>query len=138
MDLKEKLRAAKFGRRRESIPDSVAEALGLTAEDGANLFVAECSARDLDSFQAGRWKQVGTGRSQHAELDLTDERARLLVRCLVHASGSRIFTDEDVGDVAVWPASAADTLYAMALRLCGLTREAEEEAKKNGDGRPGG
>jgi hypothetical protein len=112
-DLKELLKAAKDRCKREPVPADVLDALGLPRE-GATFFVAECSARDLDSYQAGRWRQVGEGRHARAELDLTNERARLLVRCLVDENGERIFGDDDVAIVAEWPATvASDTAFVF-------------------------
>lgn len=133
MKLRDKLLAAKSRRRREPLPADTAALLGL--EGSERVFVCEATGRDLDSWQASRVITTfdRDGRST-SRTNLDNVRARLLVYCLVDEDGEYLFRLEDVPALGELPATALDAMYAIALRLNGLSKESEEGPLKNAPG----
>lgn len=64
-------------------------------------------------------------------VDLSNLRARLLVKCIVDEQGERIFTDEDADALGAKSAAALERVFAVAQRLNGLAGNAVGTAEKN-------
>lgn len=69
-------------------------------------------------------------------LDLTNYRAKLLVRVLVNELGTRIYGDRDAMVLGKRAASVIERLYDIAARLSGLNDEAAEDAEGNSEAEP--
>lgn len=65
---------------------------------------------------------------------MEDAEGRLIVKCLVDASGVRLFSDVQVGEVATWDGADAAFLYRECAAHCGLNRNTVEAAEKNSEG----
>jgi len=82
---------------------------------------------ERDAWEASITRQDG----RQMRMDLTDIRAKLLVRAIVNGTGERVFSDRDVGALGNKSAAAISRLFSVAQRLSGLTDEDVEELTKN-------
>ena len=92
-------------------------------EWGANLSVRSMTAAERDDFDAAS--------RDGGEANLTNFRARLVVRCLIDATGDRVFTDADAAAVGALPAGPVCKVFEAAAKLNGLTKEDVEEIEGN-------
>lgn len=97
---------------------------------GGPVFIRVMSGTDLDAFQAGNYRQSG----KEVKFDMTNARARLIVRCVCDAEGKRLLTDQDAGTVGQHDNTVLDILYDECQKLNGLTPEAEEAIRGNSEG----
>ena len=56
---------------------------------------------------------------------------RLLVKCLIDETGSRMFADDEAGVIATLPSDIIDKLLEIANEINGLTRKSVENLKKD-------
>ena len=62
---------------------------------------------------------------------MKDARARLVSLCLVDDDDNRLYSDDQVGELAVKSGKALDRVFEVASRLSGLTDEDMEELAGN-------
>lgn len=132
MGIREKLLAAKTRRRREPLPQRVADLLGL--EPGEKVYLQEATASDLDAWENSKLLTTVErgGRVSHRQ-NLDNIRARLLVYCLVDKDGKYICeNDGDAKALGELPAEAVKEMYEIAARLNGLRQNEEDAPLKNG------
>lgn len=90
------------------------------------------SDAEMSAYEMAIWRRNEAGDLERDDEAVTQNRARLIVACLVDGDGRRLLADEDVEAVA--GRDSADTLaLGSRLRLhVGLDRTvSEEDAKKN-------
>jgi len=90
--------------------------------EGATVIVQEMTALDRD-----RLRREQTALPEGNPLNLA---ARVLVRCLITADGSRLFVDEEAEALGRKSTIVLDRLFGVACRLNTIYGAAEEEAKK--------
>jgi hypothetical protein len=65
-------------------------------------------------------------------LNMNDQLAKLLSRCLVDENGDRLFSDKDIKALSAKSGAVLDRLGDVAMRLSGLRKEdVEAEAGKS-------
>ena len=89
---------------------------------GLSVWLRGWTGTERDAFE----REFGDLEKQRENL-----RAKVLVRCLLDAEGNRIFTDADAIELGKKSAAALDPLFAEVMRLSGLTRDTQEQAKGN-------
>lgn len=96
------------------------------------VLVRGLSGAQRDDFEASN--------RRNGEQNLTNIRARFLVRCLVNESGTRIFADQDAAALGKKSSAAIDRLWDVATELNGTSPEAQKETEGNSetDGTAGG
>lgn len=95
------------------------------------FYLRHLTAREKDAFDV---EINPTGKSKN----LTNIRARLLVRCLADETGKRLLTDGDVDELGdKMPNVVAEALWDAAIDMNGLSSEEKETAKKNSGNSPG-
>jgi len=94
------LAAAKCPTETVELPEGTVRLRGMTG-------------RDLIAFQ----KSMG-------DKDEDSFAARLLVRCIIDADGSRVFADDDWPALLDWSGAVIQRLATVALRLCGYGTDA--------------
>lgn len=91
------------------------------------VYVSEISAA---SFSEVLEKRAELKKSHG---DKADHRLLFVARCTVDEAGSRVFTDEDVGEIAKLSNSDVQTLFNAAAELNGLV---SKEPEKNSETSP--
>ncbi|MFI0900560.1 hypothetical protein [Streptomyces sp. NPDC020983] len=90
---------------------------------GKVVLVRGLSGAQRDEFEA-------TNR-RNGEQNLTNIRARFLVRCIVNEEGTRIFADQDAAALGKKSSAAIDRIWGVATDLSGSSDEAQEEMEGN-------
>lgn len=114
---------------------AIMAALDLPTEDvevpewGGSVRVRGLTGAERDAFEASVVRRTGK-RSTDVEMDLTDFRAKLVVRCMVDEYGMRLFDDEDIPNLGSKSAVALNRVFEVAQRLSGLTESDIDELKK--------
>ncbi|MEC8919186.1 MAG: phage tail assembly chaperone [Pseudomonadota bacterium] len=106
---------------------------------GATVTIREPSAGDWTAWQSKLAAITGEEVTQdnvselESGIDGNDRtlEATLFVRVLYDADGKRVFSDEDVADVAAIYGPVHERLLRKAMELAGLTEEPLEAAEKN-------
>lgn len=106
---------------------------------GATVTIREPSAGDWTTWQSKLAAMTGVEVTQdnvgelESGIDGNDRtlEATLLVRVLYDADGKRVFSDEDVAEVAAIYGPVHERLLRKAMDLAGLTQAPMEEAEKN-------
>jgi hypothetical protein len=93
----------------------------------APVYIRTMTGRERDAFEASCFQQKGKTR----ELNMENLRAKLLVRSICDADGTRLFTDADVNLLGNMPADVLDVLFAKAQELSGLASKDVEEMVGN-------
>ena len=101
-------------------------------EWGGDVIVSEMTGFARDGFEQSIAGVDGGKR------DLSNLRARLLVRTLVDEAGIRLYADDEIGLLGNKSATVLDRLFAVAQRLNVLGAEHEAAAEKNLDAVPSG
>ena len=134
-DLREKLlkRAAdRHNRTREEVTDKVRERWGdLLGEQ--KVYVQRMSGMARDLWETQRVSTVFSpdGKQLRRSINLTNERARLVVKCLADESGQLLFTEADAAALGEEDAGLLDALYDVCLRLNGLDARSAEALSQN-------
>jgi hypothetical protein len=102
--------------------DIVTEAVDCP-EWGGKVLVKAMTGAERDSFEQSI--------RRNGQLDVTNARAKLLVRVLVTESGTRIFGDRDAPDLGKKSSLVINRLYEAAARLSGMSEEEEAVAEGN-------
>jgi hypothetical protein len=84
-------------------------------ELGGEIIIRGISAAELLSFQ----RSVQSKKNGAIAIDEDSFAAKLLVRCIVDASGKRVLTDTDWEPLMEWPAAAFQRCTTIAMRLNG-------------------
>lgn len=93
---------------------------------GGDVFIRTMCGRERDAFEASTEQSLGG--------NIDNVRARLVALCAVDESGKRLFRDSDVLRLGQKSAAALDRLFAVAMRLNGLTPGDMAELTKNSGG----
>lgn len=96
-------------------------------EWGGSVIVQGLSGAARDDFEEASMK----GKGRNRELNVSNLRARLVVRSVVDESGVRLFQDNDAHTLGRKSAAALQRVYNVASRLSGISAEDEEELTKN-------
>ncbi|MET9396279.1 hypothetical protein [Kitasatospora sp. NPDC002965] len=98
--------------------------------------------RGLTGAERESWEQAqmvaGPNGTRVQRPGLTDQRARLLVRCVVDEAGELMFDESDIKDLNAKASAALDRLVDVARRLSRLGANAAEEARGNSGAAPSG
>ena len=100
-------------------------------EWGGTVFVRTLTGTERDAFEASMIK----GERQ---VDLTNTRAKLCVRCITDAEGKRLFNDSDIAQLGQKSSRALDRVFEVAQRLNGLSAKDVEDIAKNSGSDPSG
>lgn len=115
--------------------DAILSAVDIPQEDvavpewGGSVLVRGLTGRQRDAFEAGMIR--GQGKNQ--QLVLENMRAKLSALTIVDEQGSRLFSEVDVKALSEKSAAALDRVFAVAMRLSGLTQRDVEELTKNSE-----
>ena len=91
------------------------------------VLVRGLAATELDDYETSMVEAKKSG----AQVNLTNLRARLVVRSVVLPDGRLMFDDKDAEWLGAKNAAAVDRIYALAQKKCGRTKQDEEELAKN-------
>lgn len=92
-------------------------------EWGGHVFVRTLTGAERDAFERD-W----TGADGQVNANF---RAKLAARAICFEDGKRVFADGDVGPLGEKSSAALDRVFAVAIRLNGLTKDDVEELEKN-------
>lgn len=110
-----------------AVQDAVNETVPVP-EWGGEVIIKGMTGTERDAFEAlVRPKGV---------VDLTNYRAKLLVRVMVNEQGTRIYGDVDAGVLGKRSAAVIDRLYDVAARMSGLAEADTEELEGNSGAEP--
>lgn len=93
-------------------------------ELGGKVFLRVISSRERDQLES----EISAGSKSG---NLSNIRAKLVVRSLSDEAGKRIFSDADVELVGDMPAPLVGILFDACARHNGMTGGAVEDARKN-------
>lgn len=110
-----------------AVEDAVTETVPVP-EWGGEVVIKGMTGTERDAFE----KSI----RPKGELDLTNYRAKLLVRVMVNENGTRIFADRDAMVLGKRAAAPIERLYDTAARLSGLNEQAAEDAEGNSEEEP--
>ena len=94
---------------------------------GGDVLVRGMTGAENDAFLASLWVGEGADRRQN----LSNYRARFLVRCIVDEKGERLFEDDEATRLGQIGAGPIEKLYQVAERLSGMEPNAVENLAKN-------
>jgi hypothetical protein len=95
------------------------EAVPVPEWDG-EVEVRAMTASERDSFEA-----------RHREAPYVDLRARLAAATICAEDGSLVFSADDVAALGAKSAAPLDRIFSVAARLSGITKQDEEDLRKN-------
>ena len=99
-------------------------------EWGGAVIVRAMTGTERDAYE--RRMVTVRGDKPGVNLDgLVNMRAWVAATCIVNEAGERLFTEKDIRGLGQKSAAALDRIYAVAMRLSGLTAEDLEELEKN-------
>ncbi len=81
------------------------------------VYARGLSAIDRDEFEV----EMTQHRTDSAEFNYKNLRARLCGRCITDADGKRLFTDNEIAALGRKSGIALQRVFAVAQRLCGMT-----------------
>lgn len=99
------------------------------------FIVQELPAAQQSAFE----KSLLVGKGRNQEVNTQDAKAKMVARCVVDATGARIFTDQDVPFLGTLPSGDIDALYAASQELSEVSDSGvkdEAEGLKNGQSPP--
>lgn len=100
-------------------------------EWGGTVRVAGMSGTDRNAYQKQMVVFGGNGRPK--EVDLTDQLARLLARCLVDENFKRLYNDATIKKLGAKNGAVLERLARVAKRLSGLGEDDVEDAAGNSE-----
>jgi hypothetical protein len=89
--------------------------------------VRTMTGAERDSFEADIYQKKG----DTIELNREHFRAKLLGRCIVDEKGARLFSDKDIMVLSAKSVKALDRLFTVAQELNGISKEEQDNIKKN-------
>ena len=96
-------------------------------EWGGEVIVKTLTGAERDAWEAAN--VVGTGKKAHVEMG--NIRARLVAAAVVDEAGALVFTAADAEALGGKSAAALDRVFAVAMRLNGLSDRDIEDLSKN-------
>jgi hypothetical protein len=92
-------------------------------------FDCELLAQGMSGAQRDEWERslLVIRRGSVQDRNLNNVRARLVVRCLIHDDGSRVFTDADAEMVGAWRVDVLNRIWTVCQRLCGVSDQDADE-----------
>lgn len=97
---------------------------------GGVVRVRMMTGSERDSFEQSMMKVDGSKVTR----DMTNMRAKLLIRTICDENNKRIFTDKDIDLVGSKSAAEIEKVFEAAQRLNKLTAQDAEEQEKNSEG----
>lgn len=94
-------------------------------EWGGEVYVKSMTGAERDEFEKGL--------RRNGDLDLTNARARLLVRVIVNQGGTRKFSDVQAPALGKKNAAVISRIYDVAARLSGLSDDEQAETEGNSE-----
>lgn len=101
-------------------------------EWGGTVLVRALTGAQRDAWEASLQLQRGNEMVR----DLTNARAKLVVRALVDEKGQRLFKDQDAGALGAKSGKVLDRIYDIVAEMSGLSDTAAVDAEGN-SGDPG-
>lgn len=95
-------------------------------EWGGTVRLMGLSGSERNDYQASLVVVGSQGQVQR--LNMKDQTARLLAKCLVNDAFDRLFTDAEVKQLGAKNGAVLDRLHKIAQRLSGLRKEDVEDA----------
>lgn len=99
---------------------------------GFNVYVRTLTGAELDAWQASLVNFDG----KRPRLQMANQRARLVVKCVVDEAGNRLFKDDEADALGRKSAAAIQVLFDAAQRLNALSDDLVEEMEKNSTSEP--
>lgn len=97
-------------------------------EWGGTVFIKGMTGAERDAFEATN--------QRNGEQNLTNVRARFLVRCIVNEEGTRIFADQDAAGLGKKSSAAISRLWDAAAELNGTSDEEQAAMEGNSETTP--
>ena len=98
-------------------------------EWGGKVKVRMMTGTERDSFEQSIMKTEG----KEIVRDMSNMRAKLLVRTICNEEGKRIFTDKDIDLIGGKAAGAIEKVFEVAQRLNKLSASDAESSEKNSE-----
>lgn len=108
-----------------AIPKLPTEPCNLPGFEPGELRVRGMTAGERDRFETS-WP-----KNEDGSVRIEKARAKLVVACVVDASGACVFTEDDIDRIDAMDAAVIAPIAQVARKLSGLDAEAVEEAVKN-------
>jgi hypothetical protein len=105
-------------------------------EWGGDVRVLGMSGTDRNAYQSALIVIGANGKPER--VNLTDQLAKIVARCLVGEDFKRLYTDKEVTALGRKNGAVLDRLAAIAKRLSGLDDKAVENAAGNSEAAPSG
>jgi hypothetical protein len=102
-------------------------------ELGGVVIVRGMTGQERDEFESS----LIVGRGRRRDVDTSNIRAKLAVRCLIDEQGGRLFKDEEADALGCVRADVLSRIYTAAQRLSGVTDEDIDEMGKSSKPRTG-
>lgn len=99
---------------------------------GSFVYVRRLTGLERDEFE----DSCVSGAGKDRKVSLRNLRARLLVKALCRADGSRLFTDAQAIQLGCKSGAVLDRLFAVAQRLSGLSQDDVKALEKNSEATP--
>ena len=109
-------------------PDLLTEEVSVP-EWGGTVLVRGLTGTERDAFE----EEMITGKGKNRDVNLSNFRARLIVKSVVDKSGKRLFTQADMVALGGKSAAAIQRVFQVAMRLSGMSEEDVEELTKNSE-----
>ena len=97
------------------------------SEWGGTVRVKALSGAERDQFEMSMFEE----RGKKVQRNLQNMRAKLVSLSIVDEKGSRVFTDADVKALGNKSAAALDRVFAVAMRLSGVSEQDVDELAGN-------
>jgi hypothetical protein len=98
-------------------------------EWGGDVRVRGLTGTERDAFEA----TIAQRKGKDVKMNFQNARARLVSLSAVDESGERLFSDADVVALGGKSAAALDRLFAVAMKLSGLTPDDVKDLTENLD-----
>ena len=109
-------------------PDMLTEEVPVP-EWGGTVLVRGLTGTERDAFE----EEMITGKGKNRDVNLSNFRARLIVKSVVDKGGKRLFTQADMVALGGKSAAAIQRVFQVAMRLSGMSEEDVEELTKNSE-----
>ena len=98
-------------------------------EWGGDVYVKGMSGAERDKFEAS----IVETRGSQQKLNMTNVRAKLACYTICDKDGKRLFTDNEIGELAKKSASALQRIFDAAQKLSGIGAGEVENLLKNSE-----
>lgn len=100
---------------------------------GVTVWVRGLTAAERDDYEA---EMVKLKDNDEIEVDRSNARSKLLVRCIVDEDGERVFGDKDAEQLGGKASQPVSRLFNVAQELSAITDEDVDELVGNSPGGP--